>query len=765
MAKSRHNSNELLGSKAKKLLSEGEAPEVILAAFKCGYGIFHLRFTYENKEISVVEYLKNKHELTLKYPDLLAIEAGSKAGPIYLPMEIVLGQGYSMNASQVLVLDGISHIHASERRDIIKKMVVENDCEIVMEFEFLVKGKVQDEAPKMGKWNMVSKVRHLGMRELLGKESRCPQLVVKANNMGMQFYARPLHNKNYKGCMIERDLGDFNQQCKQKGKQRQMLIVILPDVQNGYYDCPKTIDLLNVVLRAKLSTIHTVVGSSIFSPNFQKGRLSNGLEYWGGYYQSVRPTQMGLSLNLDVSTMAFYEPIWVHEFLEKNMGSLPSGPLSSQHRLKVRGALMGLKISYRENLLYKVTEISEEPFNKLTRVFLYVNLSAIQAGSDAKPIYLPMEMVKKNGYSADEIVKEFGIPVREDLTTVDAQLNYFVNGMLTIEAPKMGKWNMIGKKLIDGGRVDYWGCVNFSQRNPNMHSCFCQQLVNMCNSKGMCVKSFEDIGQKGKQLEMLIVILPDLGIVTQCCRPEKALKMTAQYLENMTLKMNVKFTIHRLVVRNTVLEDAVERRIPFVTDVPTMIIGADVTHPNTGNDSSPSMAVVTKYKGLVSAQTHGEEIIQDLYKVCSSIQIGCEPPVTFVVVQKRHRMCLFHVNHANHHETDPSSNIQPGTLVDTMICHPSEFYFYLNGLAGIQGTSRPAHYQVLFDENGFSADALYARCTRSVSIVPPVYYTHSLAHRACYYISDTKVGGERAGARGPSTSSIPDSIKDVMFYC
>ena len=31
-------------------------------------------------------------------------------------------------------------------------------------------------------------------------------------------------------------------------------------------------------------------------------------------------------------------------------------------------------------------------------------------------------MVKKNGYNADEIVKEFGIQVREDLTTVDARV-------------------------------------------------------------------------------------------------------------------------------------------------------------------------------------------------------------------------------------------------------------------------------------------------------------------------------------------------------
>ncbi|XP_050914277.1 protein argonaute 5 [Lathyrus oleraceus] len=124
----------------------------------------------------------------------------------------------------------------------------------------------------------------------------------------------------------------------------------------------------------------------------------------------------------------------------------------------------------------------------------------------------------------------------------------------------------------------------------------------------------------------------------------------------------------------------------------------------------------------------------------------------------------------------------PGTVVDTSICHPREFDFYLNSHAGIQGTSRPTHYHVLYDENKFTADQLqsltnnlcytYARCTRSVSIVPPAYYAHLLAFRARYYISEVEnsdsgsASGNRSATNFVSTlPSILENVKEVMFYC
>jgi eukaryotic translation initiation factor 2C len=43
-----------------------------------------------------------------------------------------------------------------------------------------------------------------------------------------------------------------------------------------------------------------------------------------------------------------------------------------------------------------------------------------------------------------------------------------------------------------------------------------------------------------------------------------------------------------------VLVDALARRIPLVSDITTIIFGADVTHPHLGEDSSPSIAAVSE---------------------------------------------------------------------------------------------------------------------------------------------------------------------------
>jgi len=48
-------------------------------------------------------------------------------------------------------------------------------------------------------------------------------------------------------------------------------------------------------------------------------------------------------------------------------------------------------------------------------------------------------------------------------------------------------------------------------------------------------------------------------------------------------------------------------------------------------------------------------------------------------------------------DADKSGNCPAGTVLDRDIAHPTEFDFYLQSHGGILGTSRPAHYSVLYD--------------------------------------------------------------------
>lgn len=704
----------------------------------------------------------------------------------------------------------------------------------------------------------------------------------------------------------------------------------------------EAIQMLDVVMRAAVAKDYLVIGRSLFSSSAGRGDLGSGFEYWRGYYQSLRPSQLGLSLNVDPSARPFYEPINLTEFLAKylNLRSI-SRPLQDADRIKVRRVLKGIIVetSYRGyTKRFKISTLSSESADRLifscesgrqmsvAQYFLeqyniqlmYPFLPCIQAGPANRPSYVPMELcklvdgqrytrkltqsqvtnmlnatcqrpyereenimriIKERKYGENQLVKEFGLLVTEIPVSVDARvlpvpmLQYKDTGKDAKVSPGLGQWNMIGKKMYNGASVRLWTCLNFSTLKNEAACSFCTELVDMCVNKGMefCPKpvipirtlppgqierALVDVHAHASKLQLLIIILPDasgsygnikriceteLGIVSQCCQPKNIWKLNKQYLENVAQKMNVKAG-----GINSALCDALERRIPVLSVKPTIILGADVTHAQPGETSTPSIAAVvgsmdwpavTKYKALVSAQPPRVEIIQDLYKVendpkrgpvhggmirelligfrkstgyrperiifyrdgvsegqfaevllyevdairkaCASLEEGYLPRLTFVVVQKRHHTRLFA---ADRNMTDRSGNILPGTVVDTKICHPSQFDFYLCSHAGIKGTSRPTHYHVLHDENYFSADVLqlltyslcytYARCTRAVSVVPPAYYAHHAAFRARYYIegetSDSGSFGSSTQIGSGSSRPFPKilaNVKEVMYYC
>ncbi|CDW52904.1 eukaryotic translation initiation factor 2C 4 [Trichuris trichiura] len=114
------------------------------------------------------------------------------------------------------------------------------------------------------------------------------------------------------------------------------------------------------------------------------------------------------------------------------------------------------------------------------------------------------------------------------------------------------------------------------------------------------------------------------------------------------------------------------------------------------------------------------------------------PKLTMVVVQKRHHTRFFRQN-ISPKDKCAVQNIPPGTVVDVGPVSAKLFDFFLCSHVGIQGTSKPCQYTVLYDDNGFDADSIqmlsyllcqtYQRCNRSVSLPAPVYHAHHAATR------------------------------------
>jgi len=280
------------------------------------------------------------------------------------------------------------------------------------------------------------------------------------------------------------------------------------------------------------------------------------------------------------------------------------------------------------------------------------------------------------------------------------------------------------------------------------------------------------------------------GVTTQCCLKQTLFrqgKLNAQVVANLCLKINSK-----LGGINHVLAKSCR---PSVLSKPVMILGADVSHPAPeSRRAKPSIAAIvgsveptaTVYEVEIRLQDAGyesnEEVIQDLKSTiknllvkfytnnsgrkpgrlimyrdgcsegqflavlsnevkairdaCSQLEEGYQPAVTFIVVQKRHHTRFFPMDNNKYR----NGNALAGTVVDQGISHPTEGDFYLLSHEGIQGTSRPCHYHLLWDDSNFSANELetltyylchlYSRCTRAVSYPTPTYYAHLVAERA-----------------------------------
>ncbi|KAM0823435.1 hypothetical protein ACQ4PT_070875 [Festuca glaucescens] len=102
--------------------------------------------------------------------------------------------------------------------------------------------------------------------------------------------------------------------------------------------------------------------------------------------------------------------------------------LAGRHRELPQDIIQALDIALRECPTTKfdqdgtrvsVVDYFRKQYNYSLR---YTNLPCLQAGSDSRPTYLPMEIVNRNNYGNDSFSKEFGMKVTNQLALVDARV-------------------------------------------------------------------------------------------------------------------------------------------------------------------------------------------------------------------------------------------------------------------------------------------------------------------------------------------------------
>ncbi|GAA0158071.1 translation initiation factor [Lithospermum erythrorhizon] len=400
-----------------------------------------------------------------------------------------------------------------------------------------------------------------------------------------------------------------------------------------------------------------------------------------------------------------------------------------------------------------------------------------------------------SNYDAEPMLRSCGISVNNNFTQIEGRVlptPKLKVGNGDDVFPRNGRWNFNHKKLVEPAKIEMWALVNFSARCDVRN--LIRDLIKCGDMKGIMVEQPFDVFEESPQFrrapplvrvekmfeqiqaklpgapKFLLCLLPerkncdiygpwkkknlsDFGVVTQCMAPTR---INDQYLTNLLLKINAK-----LGGLNSLL--SLERTLPLVSKVPTIILGMDVSHGSPGQSDVPSIAAVvssrqwpliSRYRASVRTQSPKVEMIDSLFKPVSEkedegiirellldfyVSSGKQKPDQIIIFrdgvsesqfnqvlnkeldqiieackfldEKWSPKFLVIVAQKNHHTKFFQSggspdNVPPGTIIDSKICHPKNNDFYLCSHFGAIGTTRPTHYHILYDELGYNADDL-----------------------------------------------------------
>ncbi|EXJ65833.1 uncharacterized protein A1O5_11074 [Cladophialophora psammophila CBS 110553] len=323
------------------------------------------------------------------------------------------------------------------------------------------------------------------------------------------------------------------------------------------------------------------------------------------------------------------------------------------------------------------------------------------------------------------------------------------------------------------------------------------------------------------------------GINNVCVLASTFAKRNPHVFANMALKVNLKL--------GGVNQSLNPSKLGIAAGGKTMFVGLDVTHPSVGSlDVAPSVVgmvssidqLLGQWRASVVIQERRKEMVwglKDLMKKHLAlwrrhnkgllpdnivvyrdgvsegqhqvvldeegplIQAACAevypanatkeklPRLNITIVSKRHHTRFYPTKEK---EPDGSKNPFNGTVVDRGVTEARGWDFWMQAHATVQGTARPIHYFVVYDEattpTGIrftnAADALedlthnmcylFGRCTREVSLCPPAYYADLVCDRARPYLSEVFEPSSEEGSPLISQNMVTTHprVANSMFF-
>ncbi|XP_015795466.1 protein argonaute-4-like [Tetranychus urticae] len=450
----------------------------------------------------------------------------------------------------------------------------------------------------------------------------------------------------------------------------------------------------------------------------------------------------------------------------------------------------------------------------------------------------------------DEDLKDFKLDINvkpigvEGIVLNAPRLAYYEKEL----TPMNGAWNLQGKSFFRKITFDKFGVLNFCASQKEVES-FCTAFTKKASEMKMITGParsplLESIGDymkmtkkdlanrimdaltemKKKGCAFALCFLPDikegkhnktiynltkriadtvLNFPTQGVTLHSVQRHDVQTIANILAKVNKKLGGVNVILKETIKPNLLQFKKNKI-----MIIGADVTHPGTGDELQSSVAAsVSTYDSnhamfypsvRVQPKKDGKRIVEVIKDFKSMVQEHLEnffkvndsfpdtilylrdgvsdgqyrqilneevihlknpfgdkykPKVTACVISKR----ILTRTRPIDPEDAVMKNVPPGTTIDRIITHPSDFDYFQYGHKGIKGTSRPCHYYMLHDDNNLTIDEMskisyylchiFERSTSSTSAPAPVMHAHNLAFKVRQWICSEDLKYNRRGLK------------------